>query len=53
MSIVAGYHTKISNLSKSIKFFKICRSKVCVCSNGRLFLSPPDGSCVADATICG
>ncbi|XP_046632590.1 zeta-sarcoglycan-like [Daphnia pulicaria] len=26
--------------------------QVCVCSNGRLFLSPPHGSCVADGTIC-
>ena len=26
--------------------------QVCVCSNGRLFLSPPHGSCVADGAIC-
>ncbi|KAI9555117.1 hypothetical protein GHT06_017632 [Daphnia sinensis] len=26
--------------------------QVCVCSNGRLFLSPPHGLCVADGTIC-
>lgn len=26
--------------------------QVCVCSNGRLFLSSPDGACVADPTIC-
>jgi len=27
--------------------------QVCVCSTGRLFLSPPSGSCLADSTICG
>lgn len=26
--------------------------QVCVCSNGRLFLSPPHGLCIADGTIC-
>jgi len=42
---------KVKNSSQTKSSVQIFQ--VCVCSNGRLFLSPPDGNCVADATICG
>lgn len=26
--------------------------QVCVCGNGRVFLAPPEGPCVADSDVC-
>jgi len=47
----AAITAKAKNSSQTKSSVQIYQ--VCVCSNGRLFISPPDGSCMADDTICG